>query len=62
MIICLCLLVYILTQRHLRQQLQRLSTSIVNQLGKPTKMPTLRWIFRVLEAVYLLIKCTLEGM
>ncbi|MBS4166444.1 hypothetical protein NEOC65_001532 [Neochlamydia sp. AcF65] len=61
-IICLCLLAYIFTHRHLRQQLQRLSTFIVNQLGQPPKMPTLCRLFRVLGVVYLLIKCTPEGM
>ncbi|WP_130589518.1 IS1634 family transposase [Neochlamydia sp. S13] len=62
MIMCLCLLVYTLTQRHLRQQLEKLSTSIPNQLGKSTNMPTLRWIFQVFEGVHLLIKRTPEGI
>nr|WP_166156813.1 IS1634 family transposase [Neochlamydia sp. AcF84]NGY95419.1 hypothetical protein [Neochlamydia sp. AcF84] len=62
MIMCLCLLVYTLTQRHLRQQLEKLSTSIPNQLGKPTKTPTMRWIFQVFEGVHLLIKRTPEGI
>lgn len=62
MIMCLCLLVYTLAQRYLRQKLKELSTSIPNQLGKPTCSPTMRWVFQIFEGVHLLIKRTQEGI
>jgi transposase len=61
MVMCLCLLVYTLAQRYLRQKLEELSTSVPNQLGKPTKKPTMRWIFQIFEGVHVLIHRTLEG-
>ena len=61
MVMCLCLLVYTLAQRYLRQKLMELSTSVPNQLGKPTKRPTMRWIFQIFEGVDVLIHRTLDG-
>jgi len=61
MVMCLCLLVYTLAQRYLRQKLMELSTSVPNQLGKPTKRPTMRWIFQIFEGVHVLIHRTLDG-
>ncbi len=55
MVMCLCLLVYMIAQRFLRQQLEKFQTSIPNQLGKPTKKPTMKWIFQLFEGVHLLI-------
>ena len=46
MVMGLCLLVYSLGQRVLRQSLKRGSQTIQNQLGKPTATPTLRWVFQ----------------
>lgn len=54
MVMCLCLLVYTIAQRFLRQQLVKLQKSLPNQLGKPTKRPTMRWIFQLFEGVHLL--------
>lgn len=62
MIMCLCLLVYALAQRHLRHKLKEMNTSVPNQLGKPTDTPTMRWIFQMFEGVHLLIKRTQEGI
>ncbi len=62
MIMCLCLLVYTLAQRYLRQKLKKLNTSIPNQLGKPTCTPTMRWVFQIFEGVHLLIKRTQDGI
>jgi len=62
MVMCLCLLVYTLAQRHLRQKLTELSTSVPDQLGKPTKRPTMRWIFQIFEGVHVLIHRTVEGI
>jgi transposase len=50
----LCLLVYTLTQRQLRQSLKRTHSGIKNQLGKLTDNPTLRWIFQCFQSVHLL--------
>ena len=62
MIMCLCLLVYTLAQRYLRQKLKELNTSIPNQLGKQTCSPTMRWVFQIFEGVHLLIKRTQAGV
>lgn len=51
----LCLLVYTLAQRQLRQALKQSQSQIKNQLGKLTERPTLRWIFQCFQAVHLLI-------
>ena len=62
MVMCLCLLVYTLAQRFLRQKLVEVSTSVPNQLGKPTKKPTMRWIFQIFEGVHVLIHCAKDGI
>ena len=50
----LCLLVYSLGQRQLRQALAKAKASVKSQLKKPTATPTLRWIFQSFQAVHLL--------
>ena len=55
MIMCLCLLVYTLAQRLLRKRLSLLGETLPNQLGKPTKRPTMRWIFQIFEGVHVLL-------
>jgi transposase len=54
MIMCLCLLVYTLAQRILRHRLDELDTTLLDQRGKPTARPTMRWIFQVFEGVHVL--------
>jgi len=54
MIMALCLLVYTIGQRMLRQNLEEAEESLPNQLGKPTQRPTLRWIFQGFQAVHLI--------
>lgn len=61
MVMCLCLLVYTIAQRFLRKQLEKLRAFLPNQLGKPTKRPTMRWIFQIFEGVHLLIHRTSSG-
>ena len=61
-VMCLCLLVYTIAQRYLRQRLEKARTSIPNQLGKPTCTPTMRWIFQLFEGVHLLVHKTLDGI
>lgn len=51
----LCLLVYNLGQRELRNSLKRIKIGIKNQLGKLTLSPTLRWIFQCFQGIHLLI-------
>ena len=56
MVMCLCLLVYTIAQRYLRQSLERAKACVPNQLGKATRTPTMRWIFQLFEGVHLLIR------
>ncbi len=51
----LCLLVYNLGQRELRNRLKRIKIGIKNQLGKLTLSPTLRWVFQCFQGIHLLI-------
>ncbi len=55
----LCLLVYNLGQRELRNTLERVKIGIKNQLGKLTIRPTLRWVFQCFQGIHLL---TLNGI
>lgn len=55
----LCLLVYNLGQRELRNSLKRAKIGIKNQLGKLTSNPTLRWIFQCFQGIHIL---TLNGI
>jgi len=53
MIMGLCLLVYTLAQRHIRNALKDSKSTIKNQLGKATDRPTLRWIFQCFQCIHL---------
>lgn len=55
----LCLLVYNLGQRELRNSLKRAKIGIKNQLGKLTYRPTLRWVFQCFQGIHFL---TLNGV
>lgn len=52
LIMGLCLLVYTLGQRLLRQNLQLTNKTVKNQLGKVTNRPTLRWIFQSFQSIH----------
>ena len=54
MVMGLCLLVYSLGQRQLRQALEQTQQTIPNQKGKPTKRPTFRWILQCFHTVHLM--------
>lgn len=54
LIMGLCLLVYTLAQRYLRQELLTQNLGVKNQLGKLIQRPTLRWIFQCFQAVHFL--------
>jgi transposase len=51
MVMTLALLVYSVAQRRLRQELACQNETIPNQMNQPTKRPTLRWVFQVLEGI-----------
>lgn len=55
MIMGVCLLVYNLAQRKLRQALKATNETLPNQLGKLIENPTLRWIFQCFMAIHLVI-------
>ncbi|MBG1261223.1 IS1634 family transposase, partial [Nostoc commune] len=55
----LCLLVYNLGQRELRNSLKRAKIGIKNQLRKLTLTPTLRWVFQCFQGIHIL---TLNGV
>jgi transposase len=54
-IMTLCLLVYSLGQRQLRLVLKEQGETVLNQLGKPTQSPTLRWIFQRMRGIHLVV-------
>ena len=61
MVMGLCLLVYTLGQRQLRQTLAKEQQTIDNQLGKPTATPTLRWVFQCFQAIHIVdLNCQLQ--
>ncbi|EGJ35716.1 MULTISPECIES: hypothetical protein [Moorena] len=53
MVMGLCLLVYTLAHRALRQALSRTKQTIDNQLGKPTATPTMRWVFQCFQSIHI---------
>ena len=67
MVMGLCLLVYSLADpklqrsrscpslRELRASLDEQNATVADQKGRPTKRPTLRWVFQVFQAVHLVL-------
>lgn len=55
MVMGLCLLVYSLGEREVRLKLAESAASIPDQKGRPTRRPTLRWVFQSFQAVHLVI-------
>jgi transposase len=51
MVMTLCLMVYNIAQYKLRQALHEKNETIPNQLNKPVKNPTMRWIFQLMEGI-----------
>ena len=51
----LCLLIYNLGQRELRNCLKRVKKGINNHVGKVTLRPTLRWIFQCFQGIHYVI-------
>lgn len=63
MIMTLSLLVYSVAQKHLREQLVEKNETLPNQINKPIKNPTMRWIFQLMEGVdvvYIRIKSVIQ--
>lgn len=54
MIMTLCLLVYAALEHKLRQELEEQDQTIPNQLGKPIKNPTMRWVFALFAGIHML--------
>lgn len=52
-IMTLSLLVYSIAQRRMRNKLAEQKDVLPNQIGLPSKQPTLRWIFQLMEGVNL---------
>jgi transposase len=51
MIMVLALLIYALAERQMRKALAENNLTVPDQKGKPTKTPTIRWIFQVFEGI-----------
>jgi len=69
MVMTLSLLVYSIAERRMRQQLAVSNESLPNQINIPTKTPTLRWLFQILEGINRVTvslddkrHCLIEGM
>jgi transposase len=54
MIMGLCLLVYSIGQRQLRQALAQAEATIPNQRGQQIERPTLRWVMQCFQSVHLI--------
>lgn len=52
MVMCLCLLVYSMTQRKLRKVIEEQNEIVINQSGKPTKKPTMKWIYQLFQGIH----------
>jgi transposase len=52
MVMTLCLMVYNAGQYQVRKALDVQQERILSQVGKPTKKPTLRWIFQKLSGIH----------
>lgn len=54
MIMTLCLMVYSFAQYDLRCALEKDNATIPNQDGKPTKQPTMKWVYRMFHGIQVL--------
>lgn len=55
-----CLTVYAALEYRIRQQLEQKDLTFPNQLGKPVKNPTARWVFQCFSNINLLFNDTIE--
>jgi transposase len=54
MVMTLCLMVYSFAQYFLRESLEKSNETVPNQLKKPTKNPSMSWVFRMFHGIHLL--------
>jgi transposase len=54
MIMALCLMVYNAGQYQLRKSLEEQQETVLNQVGKPTDKPTLKWLFQRMNGIHLI--------
>ncbi len=52
MVMTLALLVYSIAQRRMRHYLHKTKQTLPNQIRQQTKTPTLRWIFQMMDGIY----------
>jgi len=52
MVMTLALLVYSIAQRRMRNALEKNNQTLPNQINQPTKTPTMRWIFQLMEGIH----------
>ena len=50
-----CLLVYRLAEYRVREQLAQRDETVPNQVHKPSKRPTMRWVFQCFEGIHLVM-------
>ena len=55
MVMTLALLVYSIAQRRLRQALATQNETLPNQINQPTKTPTMRWIFQLMDGIHYVV-------
>jgi transposase len=60
MVMTRALLVYSVAQRRRRQPLARHHATVPNPINQPTKRPTLRWVFQLLEGIHR-VRVTVPG-
>ena len=59
-VMTLSLLVYSIAQRRARAELEKQNETVPNQINKPTKKPTARWIFQLMSGINL-VKIKIDG-
>lgn len=55
MVMTVCLLVYAALEYRLREALAQKGQCVPDQKGKPTKNPTMRWVFQVFTGIHVLL-------
>jgi transposase len=56
-VMTLALLVYAIAERRLRKMLNDAKETIPNQINQPTQIPTLRWVFQLLDGINRVTVC-----
>ena len=61
MVMTLALLVYSIAQRRMRNALKETNETLPNQINQPSKTPTMRWIFQLMDGIHF-VKIKVDGM